>query len=214
LDLLDNSGSEIYNKIYKNFDEVMALIADYRENTVKNNMNLAADEQDQVDEMTATLQGYIDSLEEETATEQFGIKEGSTTVIKDGYIYGLQTGMTKATFQSKYISYENVMLSYSGNTGRYLGTGTQVSVISSLTGEEIATYTIIIYGDVSGDGLINSTDSTMVSKALRQQITLSAASKKAAKLVSRLTLSNADYTALKKVIQNLYAINQVTGKPV
>ncbi|HCT16937.1 MAG TPA: hypothetical protein DIW36_06070, partial [Ruminococcaceae bacterium] len=212
LDLLDNSSSEIYNNTYKNFDEVMALIASYRENTVKNNMNLTVDKQSTVDEMTATLQGYIDSLEPETAKEVFEAKEGSTTVIKDGYIYGLSTGMTKSAFQSKFITYENVELKYSGNSGRFLGTGTTVKVISSITGEEIASYIIIIYGDVDGNGLINTSDLTIVSKAVKNKIVLSVPAKKAARLVSRTSLTVSDYTALKKVVKNEASVNQVTGK--
>lgn len=212
LDLLDNSSSEIYNNTYKNFDEVMALIASYRENTVEKNMNLTVDKQATVDEMTATLQGYIDSLEPETAKEVFEAKEGSTTVIKDGYIYGLAASMTKNVFQSKYITYENVTLKYSGNTGRYLGTGTTVKVISNITGEEIASYIIIIYGDVDGNGLINISDLTVVSKAVKNKITLTVPAKKAARLVSRTSLTVSDYTALKKVVKNEASINQVTGK--
>ena len=214
LDLLDNSDSEIYNNTYKNFDEVMALITAYRENTVQNNMNLTIDKQDQVDEMTATLQGYIDSLELVEATEVFTVKEGSTTVIKDGYIYGLKPAMTKAAFQSNYITYENVTLQYSGNSGRYLGTGTTVKVISDLTGEKIATYTIVIYGDVNGDGQINLVDSNTMAMALQKQITLSPAAKKAGKLASRSTISLVDYTVLQNVIRKQNTINQATGKIV
>ena len=190
----------------------MALIASYRENTVKNNMNLTVDKQSTVDEMTATLQGYIDSLEPETAKEVFEAKEGSTTVIKNGYIYGLSTGMTKSAFQSKFIACENVELKYSGNSGRFLGTGTTVKVISSITGEEIASYIIIIYGDVDGNGLINTSDLTIVSKAVKNKITLSVPAKKAARLVSRTSLTVSDYTALKKVVKNEASVNQVTGK--
>ena len=212
LDLLDNSSSEIYNNTYKNFDEVMALINAYREETVKNNMNLPIDKQSQVDEMTATLQGYIDSLELEEAKATFEAKEGSTTVIKDGYIYGLTTGLTKASFLNNFVTYENVTISYSGNKGRYLGTGTVVTATSTLTGEVIGTYTIIIYGDVSGDGVINSVDELMVSNTIQKNFILSPAASKAARLVSRKALTNADYLALRAVVRKQASINQKTGK--
>ena len=212
LDLLDNSSSEIYNNTYKNFDEVMALINAYREETVKNNMNLPIDKQSQVDEMTATLQGYIDSLELEEAKATFEAKVGSTTVIKDGYIYGLTTGLTKASFLNNFVTYENVTISYSGNKGRYLGTGTVVTATSTLTGEVIGTYTIIIYGDVSGDGVINSVDELMVSNTIQKNFILSPAASKAARLVSRKALTNADYLALRAVVRKQASINQKTGK--
>ena len=190
----------------------MALINAYREETVKNNMNLPIDKQSQVDEMTSTLQGYIDSLEPEEAKATFEAKEGSTTVIKDGYIYGLTTGLTKASFLNNFVTYENVTISYSGNKGRYLGTGTVVTVTSTLTGEVIGTYTIIIYGDVSGDGVINSVDELMVSNTIQKNFILSPAASKAARLVSRKALTNADYLALRAVVRKQASINQKTGK--
>lgn len=212
LDLLDNSSSEIYNNTYKNFNEVMALIADYREKTVKNNMNLTVDKQSEVDKMAATLQGYIDSLEPETAKAVFEAKEGSTTVIKNGMIYGLSTGMTKSVFQSKFVKCENVTLGFSGNVGRYLGTGTTVTVTSTLTNEVIGTYKIIIYGDVDGNGLINVSDQTLLKKHIEKEIVLSTEAKMAGKIASRASVTVNDYIVLGKVIGKEATINQVTGK--
>lgn len=212
LDLLDNSSSEIYNNTYKNFDEVMALIADYRANTVSVNMDLKIDEQAKVNEMTATLQSYLDSLEpEDAATEVFEAKEGSTTVIKGGYIYGLQTGMTKATFQSKYVTYDNVTLSYSGNTGRYLGTGTVVTVTSQLTGNVVATYTIVIYGDVDGNGLINASDLTKTLQIV-SGTTATAAQKKAANLNGDRSVNALDCNILRNVAKGSVKLDQRTGR--
>ena len=214
LDLLDNSSSEIYNNTYKNFDEVMSLINAYREETVKNNMALTIDKQAQVDEMTATLQGYIDSLIPEEAKEVFEAKEGSTTVIKNGYIYGLSTGMTRSVFQSKYITYENVTLSYSGNIGRNLGTGTTVTVTSDLTNEVIGTYTIIIYGDINGDGAITKLDSAVLSSSLNKKLTLTSAQRLAANLNGDRYVNYVDSTLLKSVIRRTKTIDQVTGRAV
>lgn len=214
LDLLDNSSSEIYNNTYKNFDEVMSLINAYREETVKNNMALTIDKQAQVDEMAATLQGYIDSLIPEEAKEVFEVKEGSTTVIKNGYIYGLSTGMTKSVFQSKYITYENVTLSYSGNIGRNLGTGTTVTVTSDLTNEVIGTYTIIIYGDINGDGAITKLDLTVLSSSLKKKLTLTSAQRLAANLNGDRYVNYVDSTLLKSVIRRTKTIDQVTGRAV
>ena len=212
LDLLDNSSSEIYNNTYKNFDEVMALINAYRENTVKNNMSLPIDQQAQVDEMTSTLQGYIDSLELEEAKAVFKAKEGSTTIIKDGYIYGLTTGMTKASFQNNFVTYENVTLTYSGNSGRYLGTGTTVTVTSTINNEVIGTYTIIIYGDINGDGTITVIDSTLLASSLQKNVVLSSVQKKAANLNGDRYVNVVDNTLLSNVIKKTSSIDQTTGK--
>lgn len=212
LDLLDNSSSEIYNNTYKNFDEVMALINAYREETVKNNMNLPIDKQSQVDEMTATLQGYIDSLEPEDAKATFKAKDGSTAIIKNGYIYGLATGMSKTAFQNNFVTYENVTLTYSGNKGRYLGTGTTVTVTSTITNEVIGTYTIVIYGDINGDGSITILDSALLSSSLKKIVTLTSAQKMAANLNGDRYVNVVDNTLLNNVINKTATINQRTGK--
>lgn len=212
LDLLDNSSSEIYNNTYKNFDEVMALINAYREETVKNNMQLTIDKQSQVDEMTATLQGYIDSLELEDAKAIFKAKDGSTTIIKNGYIYGLATGMSKTAFQNNFVTYENVKLTYSGNKGRYLGTGTTVTVTSTITNEVIGTYTLVIYGDINGDGSITILDSALLSSSLKKIVTLTSAQKKAANLNGDRYVNVVDNTLLNNVINKTATINQRTGK--
>ena len=212
LDLLDNSSSEIYNNTYKNFDEVMALINAYREETVKNNMQLTIDKQSQVDEMTATLQGYIDSLELEDAKAIFKAKDGSTTIIKNGYIYGLATGMSKTAFQNNFVTYENVKFTYSGNKGRYLGTGTTVTVTSTITNEVIGTYTLVIYGDINGDGSITILDSALLSSSLKKIVTLTSAQKMAANLNGDRYVNVVDNTLLNNVINKTATINQRTGK--
>ena len=43
-----------------------------------------------------------------------------------------------------------------------IGTGTRVKLVNDQTGEVDAVYTIVIFGDVSGDGAINSTDVTEI----------------------------------------------------
>ncbi|MDD7615246.1 MAG: hypothetical protein PUJ59_07070, partial [Clostridiaceae bacterium] len=73
-------------------------------------------------------------------------------------------------------------------------------------------YTIVIYGDVNGDGQINIADSSTLALAIQKDIALSSAAQKAAKLVSRSGLALVDYNALVNVIQKKSTINQVTGK--
>lgn len=213
LDLLDNSDSEIYNNKYKNFDEVMALIEAYRTETVSANMQLTIDEQSKVNSMTATLQGYLDMLEpEDVLNEVFEAKEGSTTVISGGYIYGLTTGMSKALFESNFITFENVELVYSGNVGQFIGTGTVITVKSKKTGEVIDTYTILIYGDINGDGMINANDTILLSNYINKYYEFNAAQKKAATIVSRTDAAVTDYIALTNVVSQISVINQQTGK--
>lgn len=85
---------------------------------------------------------------------------GATTVIdtQSGYIYGLAPGITQAEFESVYIALTgNGQLEYSPETGS-IGTGTTVKVIDNITGLAVQTFTVLIYGDVNGDGNINGLD--------------------------------------------------------
>jgi uncharacterized repeat protein (TIGR02543 family) len=85
---------------------------------------------------------------------------GSTTVINtgDNFIYGLKPGLTKADFESNFISINgNGRLAYTPDNG-VLGTGTKVELIDNSTGAVLQTYTIVIFGDVNGDGNIDSID--------------------------------------------------------
>ncbi|MBQ8574642.1 MAG: hypothetical protein IJ447_01160 [Clostridia bacterium] len=215
LDLLDNSASEIYTNTYTNFNEVMSLITTYREETVSQNMSLTIDKQAQVDEMTATLQGYIDMLEPE-AVEKF--EAIGTTVFKTqsgvNYIYGLQEKLTKAKFQNTYVEYENVTLEYSLTTTRWLGTGSTVTVKSAKTGEVIATYVIVIYGDVDGNAIIEATDSMMIfNSTTGVTAPLTGAAKLAANLEgTRVAVNNNDKVVLDAVLKGTMTIDQVTGK--
>lgn len=215
LDLLDNSASEIYTNTYKNFNEVMSLITSYRENTVSQNMSLTIDCQSQVDEMTATLQGYIDSLE--PCNERFEPKDTAVfqTVGGVNYISGLQTNLTKAKFQSTFVDFEDVTLEYEMTTSRYLGTGSKV-IVKSLSGEIIDEYIIVIYGDVDGSATVNSRDVFAVSNSVSGvSDPLKGECKLAANVEgSRATINAKDATVLDAVAAGSMVIDQITGKGV
>ena len=204
LDMLDNPDSEIYTKGYNNYSSVISSINTYRTDVVENNMNLTADKQSQVDEMTATLQGYIDSL------YLFKAADGSTTVISGRYIYGLKEKLTKSKFLSDYVTYENVTVSVTG-AKQYLGTGAKVTVTTT-DGTVVGTYYIVIYGDIDGNGMINYNDSTALSSALNGD-GVSGAVKKAANLTGRDVTMN-DVNVIAQAADKNVAIDQTKGKIV
>ena len=217
LDLLDNSDSEIYTNVYTNFNEVLSLIVSYREGTVSQNMNLTADKQAQVDEMTATLQGYIDSLIP-AQIARFEIVGGATVKTQGGvnYIIGLQPSLTKAKFQSTYTEYENVTVEIKMTTARYLGTGSTVTVKSKETGEVIEEYVVVIYGDVDGTATINARDSLAVMNSISGAAdSLTGAAKLAANVEgTRTTINAKDVEVLDAVAGGTMTIDQTTGKGV
>ena len=220
LDLLDNSDSEIYTNVYENLNEVMSLIVSYREETVSQNMNLTADKQVQVNEMTATLQGYIDSLipAEPVVVERFEIVGGASVKTQGGvnYIVGLQPSLTKAKFQSTYADYENVTLVYNMTTARYMGTGSTITVKSTATGEVIAEYVIVIYGDVDGTATINGRDAAAVSNSITGVAdSLTGAAKLAANVEgTRATINAKDASVIRAVAGGSMTIDQSTGKGI
>ena len=87
-------------------------------------------------------------------------QEGSTTVIDDerGFIYGLEANITQQQLLDSFLGVE-------GNghielEPAIIGTGTKVKVINDFSGNTDATYEIVIFGDVNGDGNVNSSDVT------------------------------------------------------
>ena len=82
--------------------------------------------------------------------------EGSTTVIDKelGYIYGLEIGLTDL---EDYVEY-SVSVSYETPDG--IGTGMLLTVLRD--GEEWQNYTIVIFGDLNGDGVIDIYDSSVL----------------------------------------------------
>ena len=95
---------------------------------------------------------------------QLIVNENSTAVINttDNYIYGLAAGLTSAAFETGFIGlYGNVSFVY--HTGySLLGTGSTIDLINNATSEVIETYTVILYGDVNGDGKIDSLDAGLL----------------------------------------------------
>ena len=88
----------------------------------------------------------------------------STCVIdkQRGYIYGLQAGLTKTIFESKYVSLTGeAKLVYTPDTEN-LGTGTKVDLVDNATNSVLESYKIIIFGDVNGDSNIDSIDAGLI----------------------------------------------------
>lgn len=89
--------------------------------------------------------------------------ENSTCVIANDWIYGLAPGITKTNFENNYLRIHNdLTVEYSSSI---IGTGTRINVVETSensTRTVLATYTIVIFGDVNGDGLIDGNDVGMI----------------------------------------------------
>ena len=87
----------------------------------------------------------------------------SAVIDANHFIYGIVPGITRAVFESEYMSVSgDGRLEYSQTESGSFGTGTQLRLIDNLTGELLETYTLVIFGDVNGDGNITGLDAGML----------------------------------------------------
>ena len=90
---------------------------------------------------------------------QLVIPETATTVIdkENGIIYGLKELITEEELFGTYlevIGNGHLECEYTA----YIGTGSVVKLIDDATGDVVETYTIVIFGDLNGDGTVNNQD--------------------------------------------------------
>jgi hypothetical protein len=145
------------------------------------------------------------------------VKENSTAIINTAnhYIYGLATGLTSAEFENSYIGlYGNVRFEYHPDTG-FLGTGTKVDLVNNTTSEVLETYTIIIYGDVNGDGNVDSLDGGLLvdyeNYVVAWNTEVHAATLEAADINGDGNVDSIDAGLMVDVENYLVTINQITG---
>ena len=101
-------------------------------------------------------------------------------------------------------------------TARYMGTGSTITVKSTATGEVIAEYVIVIYGDVDGTATINGRDAAAVSNSITGVAdSLTGAAKLAANVEgTRATINAKDASVIRAVAGGSMSIDQSTGKGV
>jgi hypothetical protein len=218
IDALYNKAAALDPTLYSNYDDIFyGKMYTFYSNDVANAKTTYTkiSQQAEVDKLLATLQGYYDQLQlAEQKQAIFTAKDGSTTVIKNNYIYGLKTKLTKTQFEANFVTMENVTVAYTySGSSHYMGTGTVVTVTSNLTNQVIGTYTIIVYGDINGDGLITTADKLTLADSLAGSADpLTGAYKMAANIDGFKLLNAEDKAALTNVLSGAIEINQATGK--
>lgn len=149
-------------------------------------------------------------------TEGIIEKRGSTTVInpKENLIYGLAPGITKDEFEHDYIeTVGEVKIYYTPDTTT-LGTGTRVDVYNGFE-ERIASYLIVIFGDVNGDGNISGIDAGIIVNVENYMLVwdniIDAALIKAGDVNGDGNFTGIDAGIMVDVENYMRTINQVTG---
>ncbi len=162
----------------------------------------------------------------ERVSVHLAVIEGTTGVIEKAnatdreqwYVYGFTGRRINAAEFPKFFevvgdgSYtiENSVLS------GVFGTGAKVHVIDNVTGEEVETFYIIIFGDLDGNAIINSNDATLLNKEMIKATWSSRRGGtpyriKAADLARDKLINSNDATLLNQVSSSLKKINQQTG---
>lgn len=114
------------------------------------------------------LQTEVNDARIELMKAMKGIKPRYLNVINDTVvidsinylIYGITAGATNIyAFVEEVTGYDELECIY---TGSAIGTGSVVNVYNMTNDEPVATYTVLLYGDVNGDGIINTTDAMVI----------------------------------------------------
>ena len=145
------------------------------------------------------------------------VKAGSTTVINqsNSFIYGLKAGITKTEFESSFITITgNGKIVYTPAIGN-IGTGTKVDLVDNATGAVIHTYYILIFGDVNGDGNIDSIDAGVLVDVQNYNVTWNpvtdAVFYKAGDLNADGNVDSIDAGSIVDVQNYIKTVDQVTG---
>ena len=169
------------------------------------------------------------------------VPEGTSIVLADdptaeftGYIFGVEPGVTVAQFLQNYaeVTGDGQVLTPTpveayASYGK-CGTGTKIELYDNVTQSVIATYYIVIYGDVNGDGIISSLDP----QAIRREVSSASADgwsvdnqgnwldpsavaaprMLAADLNGDGQITSADTNIAKAIVSGMAEINQATGE--
>ncbi|MGN0543781.1 MAG: InlB B-repeat-containing protein, partial [Acutalibacteraceae bacterium] len=142
------------------------------------------------------------------------------------FIYGLKTGLRDTTMKvddeagitSAYIDIQGD--GYTVVTpvvrGR-LGTGALVEVYDYVTGEKVEQFHVVIFGDIDGNSVVNSADSSLISEEIMTPVWSGRNNRiyylfKAANLDGNRVINSADSSLLDQAVTGELVINQVIGR--
>jgi hypothetical protein len=189
---------------YSNYDEAKAVY-DAVKAWRNNNPDKLITEQSEVNAQAQLLRDAIDSL---TVVSRFGVKECSTAVIDGNYIYGLKTRLSAANLRNNFLDYEGVEVTIEKaiEDARYYGTGSTVTVKYADGTEEV--YTIIIFGDVDGNSIIDSDDSFATLAAVVDNSLFNSVQRKAANVDGVRRISIDDYSIINDAALGITDLDQ------
>jgi len=139
--------------------------------------------------------------------------EGSGAVIDNdrNLIFGLSQGINVTSILGFITSTGNTRLEFEFSFN--MGTGTAVKLIDNASNEVLETYYIVIFGDIDGDGIISSSDCSILLNAVAYNVSLpeDSAYYYAANIDGASGLSAIDASTLLNVVAFNTTLNQSTG---
>ena len=162
----------------------------------------------------------------ERVSVHLAVKAGTTGVIEKAhatdreqwYVYGFTGRRINAAEFPKFfevVGDGSYTIDNSELSGMF-GTGAKVHVVDNVTGEEVETFYIIIFGDLDGNALVNVNDATILNKEMVKATWSSRRGGtpyriKAADLARDRIINVNDATLLNQAANSLKKINQQTG---
>ncbi len=100
-------------------------------------------------------------------------KDDSTTVIDEinKLIYGLEENLDQNEFQANYVELIGESGTIEYQTGLGFGTGTKAFVKNTIDNSVVATYTLVVFGDLDGDGVADGQDVVMATALADKHLT-------------------------------------------
>ena len=150
-----------------------------------------------------------DAPEEQPTLDE--MLEQSTFKVTDEYLTGITFGMGSNTMTEKLLEinkFATVKITNNNDevkTTGSLGTGDKVTITSK---DETKIFEIILYGDISGDGIVNNVDLLTVQKHIWKDTTLLGSKLKAADIDKDEIITNADLLRIQKHIWKDLTISQ------
>ncbi len=111
---------------------------------------------------------FLGYEEQETDPPGLVLPEGSSIVIDEerGLIYGIDTGLSADGFEALFNVTQDGYAEMA-TVGRNVGTGSVLTVHDS-HGEAVTEYTVVIFGDMDGNGRVTSADVAFATQALTE----------------------------------------------
>lgn len=128
-------------------------------------------------------------------SDRLSLKSGiQKPYISNGYLLKLSEKVSWNTLLPMFNDSDHV--SISGTSGNYVGTGAKITL--TINGEVKDFVTVIVLGDLNGDGVVSSVDYLRIKQNFNGNLTLSQTEEKAADIDSDGRITSTDYLKVKK----------------